>query len=69
MQINSLSSASFRPAGDTQAMSKMKQSFEQLGSALDSGDLSSAKDVLAQMKKNAPAEDGGMEGGANEEYP
>ena len=59
MQITSLSSASFQPAGGTQAINKMKQSFEDLGSALESGDLSSAKDVLAQMKKNAPARGGG----------
>jgi hypothetical protein len=59
MQITSLSSASFQPAGGTQAISKMKQSFKELGSALESGDLSSAKDVLAQMKKNAPTRGGG----------
>jgi hypothetical protein len=59
MQITSLSSSSFQPVGDTQASSKMKQSFDKLGSALESGDLSSAKDVLAQMKKNAPAQGGG----------
>ncbi len=59
MQISSLSSVSFQPAGGTQAIGKMKQSFEQLGSALESGDLSSAKDVLAQMKETAPARGGG----------
>ena len=59
MQITSLSSAFFQPAGGTQAISKMRQSFKELGSALESGDLSSAKDVLAQMKKNAPARGGG----------
>ena len=55
MQITSISNASFQPAGGTQAISKMKQSFEELGSALESGDLSSAKDLLAQLNKNAPA--------------
>ena len=59
MQITSLSSASFQPAGGAQATGRMKQSFEKLGSALESGDLSSAKDMLAQMKKNAPAQGGG----------
>jgi hypothetical protein len=59
MQISSLSSASYQPAGGTQAISKMKQSFEDLGSALESGDLSSAKDVLAQMNKDAPAQGSG----------
>ena len=59
MQITALSSPSFQPAGGTEAMSKMKQSFDKLGSALESGDLSSAKDLLAQMKKNAPAQGGG----------
>jgi hypothetical protein len=59
MQITSLSSASFQVTGGIQAMNKMKQSFEKLGSAVESGDLSSAKDILAQMKKNAPAQGGG----------
>ena len=59
MQITSLNSASFQPAGGAQAMDRMKQTFEKLGSALQSGDLSSAKDVVAQMKKNAPAQGGG----------
>ena len=59
MQITSLSSASFQPAGGVQAMNKMKQSFEKLGSALESGDLSGAKDVLTEIQKNAPAQGGG----------
>ena len=59
MQISSLSTATFQIAGGTQAMSKMKKSFEELGSALDSGDLSSAKVVLTEMKKNAPAQSRG----------
>ena len=56
MQITSLSSATFQVAGGTQTMNEMKKSLEELGSAVESGDLSSAKNLLTQMQKNAPAQ-------------
>ena len=37
------------------APDKVRQSFQSLGSALDSGNLSDAKEALDQLKKNAPA--------------
>jgi hypothetical protein len=36
----------------------MTQLFQQLGSALESGNLSDAKEALAQLQKNAPAQAG-----------
>lgn len=56
MNISSVSNSSYQPnvGGDTS--SKIKQSFQKLGSALESGNLSDAKDALAQLQKNAPAD-------------
>jgi hypothetical protein len=56
MQITSVNNASFQPAGAAQSMARLKQSFRKLGNALASGDLSAAKDVLAELKKNGPAQ-------------
>lgn len=37
-----------------QGMARFKQAFESLGTALESGNLSDAKEALAQLQKNAP---------------
>jgi hypothetical protein len=58
MQINSLTSSPFPATGSGNPFAKIKQSFEKLGSALDSGDLSEAKKALAQLQQNAPAQAG-----------
>ena len=58
MQINPITSSPFQAAQGSDRFAKMKQSFENLGSALDSGNLSDAKDALAQLEKNAPAQGG-----------
>jgi len=44
--------------GDTSRFAKIKQSFNDLGSALESGNLSDAKDALAELQKNAPKSSG-----------
>jgi hypothetical protein len=38
-------------------MAKVKQDIQNLGDALQSGDLSSAKEAYAQLQKDAPAKD------------
>lgn len=58
MQINSLTSSPFQATGSSNPFAKIKQSFEKLGSALDSGNLSDAKKALAQLQQNAPAQAG-----------
>jgi len=59
MQINStMSQAGSMIQNDTSRFSKIKQSFDDLGSALESGNLADAKDALAQLQKNAPKSSG-----------
>jgi ribosomal protein S20 len=58
MQISSIGNSSFPPAGAVESIANIKQSIQKLGSALESGNLSDAKDALAQLKKNAPAQAG-----------
>jgi hypothetical protein len=55
MEISSVSNPSYQPMNSGDPMAKMKQLFQNLGSALDSGNLSDAKNTLAQLQKNAPA--------------
>jgi hypothetical protein len=55
MDISSVTSTSYQSASDSDPMAKMKQLFQNLGSALDSGNLSDAKNALAQIQKSAPA--------------
>jgi hypothetical protein len=43
-------------------MAKMKQSFDSLGNALNSGNIDDAKKAFAQLEKNAP--DNGKAGGS-----
>ncbi len=57
MEISSVSNPSYQPMSSGDPMAKMKQLFQNLGNALDSGNLSDAKDALAQLQKNAPALD------------
>jgi hypothetical protein len=58
MQVNSIGTASFRPAGGVSPFAKLKQSFEKVGSALDSGNLTDAKQALTQLQKDAPPQAG-----------
>ena len=58
MQVNSLGRASFRPAGGVKPFAKLKQSFEKIGSALDSGNLTDAKQALTQLQKDVPPQAG-----------
>jgi hypothetical protein len=55
MDISSVTSTSYQSVSGSDPMAKMKQLFQSLGSALDSGNLSEAKNALAQLQKNAPA--------------
>jgi soluble cytochrome b562 len=55
MQISSIVSRSFPTASDNAVFNKMKQTFADLGKALESGNLSDAKTALAALEENAPA--------------
>jgi len=59
MQVTSIGSLSYQPTGAVDPFTKMKQLFQQLGSALESGNLSNAKEAMAELQKNAPARAGG----------
>jgi hypothetical protein len=59
MQIGSINSATYQPMGAGESLAKVKQSFQKLGSALESGNLSDAKEAMAELQKNAPAQAGG----------
>ena len=58
MQINAVTSSSHTAPQGSDVMAKVKQAFQNLGTALDSGNLSDAKKALAQLQKNAPAQAG-----------
>jgi hypothetical protein len=53
MQISSVTGALSALQGNDR-FAKIKQSFDNLGSALESGNLSDAKTALAELQKNAP---------------
>ena len=55
MQISSISSGSSAAVQANDGFAKFKQSFKDLGAALESGNLSDAKEALAKLQKNAPA--------------
>jgi soluble cytochrome b562 len=55
MDISSVTSTLYQSVSGSDPMAKMKQLFQSLGSALNSGNLSDAKNALAQLQKNAPA--------------
>jgi len=55
MTISAVSSnSSLFQADTTNSMAQMKKYFEDLGSALESGDLDAAEEALAQLEANAP---------------
>jgi hypothetical protein len=58
MQITSVTNLSYQPAGGVESFAKVKQLFQDLGTALESGKISDAKDAMAQIQKNAPAQAG-----------
>ena len=58
MQVASISSSSYQRPGAIESFGKMKQSFEKLGSALESGNLSDAREALGQLQEDAPAQAG-----------
>ena len=58
MQISSVSNLSYQPAGAHESFGKMKELFNKLGSALESGDLSAAQDAMTELQKNAPSQSG-----------
>jgi hypothetical protein len=54
MQINSVNSQSFHPQEMSDSFNKVKKSFDDIGSALSSGNLSDAKTALSDLQKFAP---------------
>lgn len=58
MQVNSVNRTSYQPTGGADDANKMKQLFQKLGTALESGNQADAKTALAQIQKNAPAQAG-----------
>jgi hypothetical protein len=57
MQISSVSSTSqLQDLRDNSKFTKVKQAFEDIGSALESGSISDAQTALATLQENAPAE-------------
>ena len=54
MQISSLTSGVTASAFSNDRFAKVKQSFDNLGAALDAGNLNDAKAALEQLQKNAP---------------
>ena len=56
MEISAISSRSYAAIQGNDGFAKAKQSFQNLGKALESGNLSDAKEALAQLQANAPAQ-------------
>ena len=54
MQISSVTGGALSALQGNDRFAKIKQSFDDLGSALESGNLSDAKTALADLQKNAP---------------
>lgn len=59
MQISSATGGALSALQGNDRFAKIKQSFNNLGSALESGNLSDAKTALAELQKNAPKQAGG----------
>lgn len=55
MQISSANSQSFDPTQASASIRNTKKLFQNLGNALNSGNLSDAKAALSQIQQNAPA--------------
>ena len=53
------SSGNLQQVSGSNRFAKVKQDFEALGSALDSGNLTDAKKAFAQLQKDAPSQGGG----------
>ena len=56
MELSAISSRSYSAIQGNDGFAKAKQSFQNLGKALESGNLSDAKEALAQLQANAPAQ-------------
>jgi hypothetical protein len=56
MEINAASSRSYEAMQGKDGVAKAKQSFQDLGQALDAGNLNDAQKALAQLQANAPAQ-------------
>ena len=54
MQIHSATSSPLSGTQGTNPFAKVKQAFQNLGTALDSGNLADAKAAFAQLEQNAP---------------
>ncbi len=54
MQINPATSGALSALQGNNRFAKIKQSFDNLGRALESGNLSDAKKALTELQKNAP---------------
>ena len=59
MQIGSVTSGALPAMQGNNQFAKIKESFENLGSALESGNLSDAKTALEDLQKNAPKQSSG----------
>ena len=55
MDISSINTSSYQAMPNKDSFAKMKQSFDDLGTALQSGNLDDAAKALEQIKKNAPS--------------
>lgn len=55
MSISAISAGSTSQMSGSSAMAKIKQNFDDLGSALSSGNLDDAKKAFAELQKNAPS--------------
>lgn len=58
MNVTPINRISNKTMDDDLSASNLKQLMQKLGNALDSGNLSDAKDVLAKLQKNAPTQAG-----------
>jgi soluble cytochrome b562 len=59
MSISAVSGSTSTYQPDQSKMEQMKKSFDELGSALKSGNLEDAKKAFADLKKNAPSQGAG----------
>jgi len=56
MEISAVSSRPYAAMQGSDGFAKAKQSFQNLGKALDAGNLDDAQKALAQLQSNAPAQ-------------
>ncbi len=56
MEISAVSSRAYSAIQGNEGFAKTKQAFQDLGKALESGNLSDAKEALEQLQTNAPAQ-------------